>query len=539
VESHPDSPNFERVLGILRRRGLWILLCCILAAVAAFGLSKHQAKKYTATASLAFKSDQLAQQIAGLSTNFLSVQSEQDSDVRLVQVGDMAARTASRLRHGLTQQKVDESLSIAQQGETNTLGESSIVDVSASLASPALAAQIANTYAEQFVAEQQASNHRYFTSALADVNRQLAELPPKQRLTAAGVALQNRAQELTLLSDLQYGGVQLAQRATVPTAPSSPKTSRNTLIGAVLGLLVGLGLALLLERLDRRIREPQELEAIYESPLLGIVPESPSLARSTRDTQSAGPTPSPVEMEAFNLIVAHLRSFNADREIRAVLITSPAPGDGVTTISLHMAEAAAITGARTLLLELDLRAPTLTHHVRIKSRPGLGDVLTNSASLEDAIQTVKLRATADDGPKVPTFDILASGATQLPYPGELTKDRTMQTALERMISIYDLVIIDAPSLIAVSDAFPALRKVDGVIVVGQIGHDRRDIAEQLKQVLNRSSVPLLGVVANRSTAGGPHPYPHSGVEGGGTPFAPVPSHDPVASDVETRSLART
>ncbi|HWY90152.1 MAG TPA: GNVR domain-containing protein [Solirubrobacteraceae bacterium] len=519
---------------MLRRRGHWIVLCCVLAAAAAFGLSKHQTKQYTATASLLFKSNQLTQQIAGLPSN-ITAQAQQNSNVRLVQVGEMAAKTASLL--GLTERKVSDSLSVAQQGETSVVGESSVVNVSASAVSPTLAAEIANTYAEQFVKEQQTSNRQYFKSALTTVNKQLAALSPKQRLRGPGVTLQNRAQELKLLAELQYGGVQLAQSAVVPTSPSSPKTLRNTIIGGALGLLLGIGLVLLLERLDRRLREPEELETIYRAPLLGAVPRSASLSRSPQRTPDALLGLPPAEAEAFSLILAHLRSFNAERDIRTVLVTSAAPSDGTTTVALHLAEAATKSGARTLLLEMDLRRPTLAHNLCIQSGPGLSDVLTDTISMGEAAQSINLLTLAGGGTTGQTLDVLTSGVAQPSSPSELIKSHTMEAVLEQMKSTYDLVVIDTPSLMAVSDAFPILHKVDGVIVVSRIGHTRRDVAEQLQQVLDRSAAPLLGVVANHLHAKVRGTYAYDYAEGDKSSAAAA-SANGVVSSQETRSMTR-
>lgn len=519
MQSSSDRSNFGRGLDILRRRGFWLVLCGALAGAAAFGLSRHQVKKYTATASLVFKSNQLTQQIAGLPSN-VPVQAQQNSDVKFVQIGDMAEKTASRLGHGLTEQEVRKSLSIAQLGETNIVGESSIVDVSASVTSPALAAQIANTYAERFVAEQQTSNRRFFSSALATVSKQLAALSPKQRLRPAGIALQNRAQELKTLAELQYGGVQLAQRAVVPTSPSSPKTLRNTLIGGVMGLLLGLGLVLLLERLDRRIREPEELETIYRAPLLGVVPRDASPSRSAGATADGPRVPAPVAAEAFGLILAHMRSFNSERDVRTVLITAAEPGEGTTTVSLHLAEAAARSGSCTLLVEMDFRRPTLAQHLQIHPGPGLRDVLTGAVPAGSAVQSIELpTAAGSDGITRSTLDVLTAGVAQSAVLGELFNNHAVETVLDQTRAIYDLLIIDTSSLLAVSDAFPVLRRVDGVVVVSRIGHDRRDTAERLHQVLDRSAVPLLGVVANRFNAKrrGSTASAHSQVEQSTTP----------------------
>ena len=162
-----------------------------------------------------------------------------------------------------------------------------------------------------------------------------------------------------MLAELRSGNVQVAQPSAIPTGPSSPKIRRNTILGAILGLLLGLGIAFLIERLDRRIREPKELQEIYDLPLLGVVPESPALARSARGNGHSSNGLSSGEAEAFYLIRAHMRYFNVDRQIRTLLVISAGPGDGKTTIALNLAAAAARAGSVALLVEADLREPTV------------------------------------------------------------------------------------------------------------------------------------------------------------------------------------
>jgi succinoglycan biosynthesis transport protein ExoP len=496
MDTEQTNLSLEQVLGVLRRRAGWILLCFVLVAAAAYGFSKHQTKKYTATASLVFNNNQLGQQVAGLqavgSNNQLA---QQNTNLKLVQLGDMAAKTAGLLGQGLTKEKVSADLSVSAQGESN------IVNVAATATTPTLAAGIANTYTEQFVKEQQNSNHAYYASALRLVNKQLAALSPKEKAGTAGLALQDRAQSLGVLAELKNGNVQVAQAATVPTSPSSPKTPRNTVLGAFLGLLLGLGIAFLLERLDRRLREPKDLEAVYGLPLLGVVPESSALSRSARSRKDAKEALPASEAEAFHLIRAHLRYFNVDRELRTLLIASAAPGDGKTTIARHLAGAAARMGSRVLLFEADLRRPTLAAQLDIQSGPGLADVLIGALSLSEATQLIDLQAPSSDGAQVRTFDVLVAGAALPPNPGELVESHAMETLLEQAKSSYDLVVIDTPPLTAVSDAFPLLRKVDGVIIVGRVGRNRRDVAERLHETLTGAGAPLLGVVANGLKSG--------------------------------------
>ncbi len=500
MEQGSEALNLEQALGVLRRRVPLIVLCVVVVAGAAYGYSKHQAKKYTAIASLAFSNNQLSQQVAGLPATSGDEAAQQASNLELVRLGDMAAKTASLLGHGLTDEKVSGGLSVSGQGE------SSIVEVSATSTSPVLAAEIANTYTRQFVKEQQRANRRYFKSALALVNKQLAGLSQAQRLGQDGLELQDRAQTLSLLSELNYGNVQVAQEAQVPTSPTSPKTSSDTVLGALLGLLIGLGLAFLLERLDRRIRGPEDLEAIYRLPVLGDVPESAALAGAGRRGKGKGAVLPPAEAEAFNLIRAHLRFFNVGRELRTIVVASAAPGDGKTTIARHLAEAAARLGSRVLLLEVDLRHPTLAQQLDVPSGPGLADVLIDSVSMEGATQSVVLEAPPGEGITGRTLDVLAAGAVLPPNSGELLESRAMDAVLEQARSAYDLVVVDTPPLIVVSDAFPMLTKVDGVVIVGRIGHSRRDVAERLHQVLAGSGAPLLGVIANGAKSGGPYAY---------------------------------
>src|SRR5437588_1172656 len=190
-DSEQTGLSIEQILGILRRHGRWIALSFVLVTAAAFVFSAGKAKRYTATAALVFNNNQLGQQAAGLQpVSVNNQQAQQNTNVKLVLLGDMSEKTAAQLGRPLTVDAVRRSLGVSAQGESN------IVDVSATAGSPKLAAAIANTYTSQFVAEQQNSNHEYYASALALVNKQLAVLSPRQRLSAAGIALQNRAQSL-------------------------------------------------------------------------------------------------------------------------------------------------------------------------------------------------------------------------------------------------------------------------------------------------------------------------------------------------------
>jgi succinoglycan biosynthesis transport protein ExoP len=493
MDTSESDLSFHQALAVLRRRTPAILLCFIVATGGAFGLSKIEAKKYTATAELLFTNSQLANEVAGLptvSSGGATQQSLQDTNVELVQIGDMAAKTANQLGHGLTKHSVKTAVAVTPQGDTN------VVNVSATSTSPTLAAQIANIYSTIFVDEQENADHQYYVSALAAINQQLAKLSPSARSSAQGIALQDRAQSLATLAEIPAGIVQIASAASTPTSPSSPKVARNTIVGAVLGFLLGLFLALLLERLDQRIREPKDLEAIYGVPLLGVVPESNAFARTPRrDALPQRPLPGR-EAEAFHLIRAHLRYFKVDRDLRSLLIGSAGSGDGKTTVARYLAVAAAQMGSRVLFIEADLRRPSIAQQFGVDTGPGLADVLIGAASLSDATQMVELDPRAGHASQGCQLAVLVAGAEPPPNPGGLLESHAMERVLENSIARYDLVILDTAPLAVVSDTFPLLNRVDGVILVGRVGYDRRDVAQRLCQTLEGGGSPLLGVIAN-------------------------------------------
>jgi len=485
--------NLEQVLVILRRRAPLIALCFVLVTGSAYFFSKQQTKKYTATASLVFNNNQISQELAGLPTTASTdPTTQQQTDLSLVTLGSTAAQTASQIGRGLTAGKVMSSLQVSAQGQSN------VVDVAATSTSPHLAALIANTYANQFVADQLASSQQYFASALALVRKQLLALTPAQRASTQGLELQDREQSLAILANLQAGNVQVAQLATVPGSPSSPKVTRNTVLGAILGLLLGLGLAFLVERLDRRIREPRDLERIYRLPLLGVIPESAALSGRLTVGADGSHTLPAREGEVFRMLRAHLRYFNVDRDLRTLLVASAAPEDGKTTVALNLAEAAAAMGARVLLIEADLRRPTLGRRLSLTSGPGLAGVLIGAIPLDEAVETVVIGSARANGraPSESHLCVLVAGAVAPPNPAALMESRAMHDLLSSARSQYDLVVLDTPPLTAVSDAFPLLTRVDGVIIVGRVGRNRRDVAARLHEILEGVDAPLLGVVAN-------------------------------------------
>jgi len=187
-------------------------------------------------------------------------------------------------------------------------------------------------------------------------------------------------------------------------------------------------------------------------------------------------------------------------------------------------------GSRVLPLEADLRRPTLAQQLNIRSGPGLCDVPIGAVTLNEATRPIDLEAPSGDGGRGRTLDVLVAGAAPPPNPGELLESHAMETLPERAKSTYDLIVVDTPPPTAVSDAFGLLGKVDGAIIVGRVGRNRRDIAQRLHETLTGAGAPLLpavlagGLEARRGGSYGySYDYTYTAGAPGASPAAPSPN----------------
>ncbi len=442
-------------------------------------------KRYTATASLLFRDPAFDQKLFG--STFVAPAQDADregaTNIRLVSLRVVADRAARRLGDGLS------GADVAKRTEVEAVGSSDVASVEVTDTSPAAAARIANVFAEEYVTFRRNADRSKIAGAQRLVRRQYNQMPVEEQRSAQGQSLLERADQLQVLASLQTGNAELVQRATVPDSPSSPMTLRNVVGGAVFGLFAALFGALALERLDRRIREPQELESLIDRPILAVVSDSRALAKAR---SSVGPLPSG-EREAFRMLRANLRYFNVDHNVRSVLVTSAAPGDGKTTVAWNLAITAAEMEGRVLLVEADLRHPGIARGLGMRAARGLSTVLAGDASLEDMVQEVPLPDA--HGGRVRTVEVLLSGPLP-PNPSDLLESERMRSLVSAAEQEYDLVVIDTPPMAVVSDAIPLIQEVGGVIVVGRLGKTTRHAAERLTEQLDNLQAPVLGVVVN-------------------------------------------
>lgn len=493
-EASARQTDLAGAIAVLRQRARLIVLCIVIATAAAVGISLLQQEQYSASASLLFRNPGFAENLFGNSVSSPATDPTREAatNEKLVGLEIVAKRTSERLG-SLTPEEVADMVSVSASGEAD------IVSVTATSSDRKQARVVANTFARQFIAFRAEADQSKLLEAKQLAEEEYSRLTPEQQAGPRGVALSSGVEKLGILSSLQTGNAELVQPAELPTSPSSPKPLRNGVVAAIIGLLLGLGLAFLFERLNRTLRDPEEARDAFGLPILAAVPESKAIVASNMQA-TASELPF-MENEAFRMLRAQLRYFNIDRDLRAVVVSSHAAGVGKSTVAWNLGRIAA-TSARAIIVEADLRNPTLAAQHGLRPGPGLAELLTHQSELDAAIQSKPLASSRANGAGngKGQVDVIVAGSNP-PNPAELIESKTMSDILEELAKRYELVVIDSAPIGVVSDALPLLRTADGLIVVARIGQTTRDTAHEMRAQLDRLNVPILGVVANAVRVG--------------------------------------
>ena len=324
-----------------------------------------------------------------------------------------------------------------------------------------------------------------------------------QRIADAWVtALADQVAEIENPNGRAQGALQIVpiEAAALPTEPVSPRVELNLLIGGVVGILLGLAYALIRNQLDRRLRSTQAVERQFGVTVVGAIPTASDLA----STEGAGPVAvqdrsggqrRSESAEAFRKLRTNLQFMDVDNPPRVIIITSPQQGDGKSTVAANLAGALAVSGEPVILIDGDLRRPTVAEKFGLVEGAGLTDVLIGRVDFEDVAQ---------EHPDYPNLLLLAAGGVP-PNPSELLGSQTMRQLLTELAKTA-LVIVDAPPLLPVTDAAVLTAVADGAFVVISSGRtvdtELRDALANLDAVRGRALGVILNRVARRDAAAG-------------------------------------
>jgi capsular exopolysaccharide synthesis family protein len=321
-------------------------------------------------------------------------------------------------------------------------------------------------------------------------------------------SVRERIKETGMAAELRASNVFVIDPAHPPLEPAWPRTGRNLAFGLLLGLMGGVGLALLAEYLDNRLRGPEEVERLLRLPSLGTVPESLQLEASSRRQLRAGrprdervvplallreqgihSIPQAIT-EAYRSVRTSILLSQAGEPPRTILFTSSSEGEGKTTTLLHTANMFARLGAPVLVIDADLRRPSCHRILGAENRTGLTEVLTGQQARMQRVQIGDSR-----------LFFLGSGGTP-PNPTELLGSPRMKEVLVRLGERFDHILIDAPPLMPVSDAVVLSTLVDGVVLVIDQQKAPRQLVKQARMRLAYARAKVLGFVLNRADPSG-------------------------------------
>lgn len=316
---------------------------------------------------------------------------------------------------------------------------------------------------------------------LNDLNNRIASLQ-----TRIAESQKNYASLLAIVNNNPNLFVNVLVPAQPPKSPISPNIPQNVLLATVAGLVIAVITVLIIEYLDDTIKDAEDAQRVLGLSTLGAITRMPS-SRNQADSLITLKHPRSPISEAYRVLRTNLRFSGIENPAGALLVTSPGPTEGKTTTAANLAVAVAQSGRRVVLLDCDLRRPTLDKYFGLSNDEGLSSLFLNdTATLESVMRPTKLD----------TLKVITSGPIP-PNPAELLDSNRMRRILETLRSQADLLIIDSPPVLAVADASIVGARCSGVILVIDAGRTRSDISRRAVETLNKTGTKVLGVVLNR------------------------------------------
>jgi succinoglycan biosynthesis transport protein ExoP len=503
----PSAPDARQgvtlrdYLQLFRRRKWIVIQALILVPAVAVALSARQPARYKAEAQVLLT----YQSFAGLLTN------SQDQSVNQAFASRAAATQAQLARVPTVVDRVVAAVPSAGLSSAQLLGQSSVSAASdadlltfaVTADSPANADHLASGYARIYTAYRHQLDVDALQRARQDVSAQLAGLRSNgQGGSALADKLAETQQQLQTLETLQTSNATVVR--TADRAPKvSPRPFRDGAAGLALGLILGLGLALLIDALDTRVRSGEEVAERLGIPLLGRVTEPPKRLRE-RSALVMFDEPHGRHAEAFRMLRTNLELANIDREARVIAVGSALPAEGKSTTVANLAIAVARAGHRVALVDLDLRQPMLAQFFGRGEGWGVTDVALGHVGLAAALIHVDVESFMDEPRAAPAghrahLDVLVAGQIP-PDPGEFIASRRLASILAELRERYDVVLVDTPPILSVGDALALSTHLDALMLVSNLSLSRRGELHELRRALTFARCEILGTVLTAAGA---------------------------------------
>ncbi|MHA0286114.1 polysaccharide biosynthesis tyrosine autokinase [Mycobacterium sp. C3-094] len=429
--------DLQSFLKLLRSRWATIAILTVVGILGGVALSALTTPLYQASTRL-FVSTSSGSSLSDIYNGNRLSQERVVSYAQLLTGETLAQRTIDKLGLAMTAGELQTNI------KANVKPQTVLIDVSVLDESPVRARDIANTLSDEFVA----------------LVREL-ETPPD-----AGATPDAR--------------VVVEQRASIPQDPVVPKVSRNIAAGFGLGLLFGLGAAVIRDTLDNTLKSRESVEEITKVGVVGNIP----LDKERRDNPAISfENDNSAIAEAFRKLRTNLQFLSVDNPPRVIVLTSSMPSEGKSTTAINLALALAESDHNVVLVDGDMRRPTLSKYLDLVGPVGFSTVLSGQASLDEALQKTRF----------PGLTVLTSGAIP-PNPSELLGSQSARNLLAELRAHFDYVVVDSTPLLAVTDAAILAAGADAVLIMTRFGNTKREQLAHAVGSLESVGAPLRGAV---------------------------------------------
>ena len=280
------------------------------------------------------------------------------------------------------------------------------------------------------------------------------------------------------------GNVKVIREVRVPKDPVAPNKVMNIAIAFLLGLMVGVGLTFLLEYLDNTFKTKEAVEGTLNIPVMGVIPQMSNSPKSGKKYFVVEDDPKAVAAESYRTLKTNIQYSSFDEKHRVMVVTSSTPGEGKSTTTGNLALALAEGESKVILIDCDMRKPTVHKKFHVSNEKGLSDVLIGKVDIMEAAHKYNKNLLVLTAGKIP------------PNPSEMLGSKTMKELLDRLKEVVDYIILDTPPVQAVADAQILSTRADGTLLVIKAGETKKEATENAINLLNKVNANVIGGILN-------------------------------------------
>ncbi len=504
TEKGPRYATVGDYLRVMRRQRLLITIVLVLSIGSALALSLSAEEVYTSQSRVSFRDPLQDLVLVGQGAQiFPDLAPAQRSNIQADLI--TSENVARRVRNRLEVDSKPSTLAAAITAEVDP--QTNLVEIEASWSDPDFAADLANAYADEAKALGNAEAQERLGEAEAALRADLQDAKSQKPLPGIRISIiEANLQRLVALKSIAEPA-DIVQEAEAAGAPTSPQPTRDAVIGGILGLVIGIIAAFVRDALDRRLHNAQDIHDESGLPVLGRVAQS-SFAFSGL-VSNGHPIPTETDFEPFRVLRMNLGFLAGEGKApRSVLVTSPLPQEGKSTVSIALASAAALAGMKVLLVECDLRRPSFSKRLPVEREPGLTNYLRGEVKPADILRVVDLapprsfaveeqsrngdETSQASGSKI-SMVVIPAGAAVTNAP-ELLQGERFEQFLEKVTRAYDLVILDGSPLLSVADPLELASEADAVLLCVRVQQTTRDQVRAARSALGHIRERPSGVV---------------------------------------------